>query len=150
MSSNRKAKEKLIKYYGAECFIEKLHLRKDTEPRQYTGKAQMKRMKQLTYHHILEKRKGGQATLENGALLSAENHSWFHKQSESAQGYMNALFQEYKRQVDECKVVLVDDLELPFKVVPMEFKPKDLEKKKYDRAKEMEEFKKISKDLEDR
>ena len=56
MSSNRKAKEKLIKYYGAECFIEKLHLRKDTEPRQYTGKAQMKRMKQLTYHHILEKR----------------------------------------------------------------------------------------------
>ncbi len=83
-------------------------------------------------------------------MLSAENHSWFHKQSESAQGYMNALFQEYKRQVDECRVVLVDDLELPFKVVPMEFKPKDLEKKKYDRAKEMEEFKKISKDLEDR
>ena len=63
---------------------------------------------------------------------------------------MNNAFQEYKRQVDECRVVLVYDLELPFKVVPMEFKPKDLEKKKYDRAKEMEEFKKIQKDLEDR
>jgi len=91
-----------------------------------------------------------------GAILSFENHIWFNKQSQEAQNFMNNAFQEYKRQVDECRVVLVDDLELPFKVVPMEFKPKDLEKKKcndnkkYDRAKEMEEFKKISKDLEDR
>ena len=54
--SNKQAKEELIKAYGAECFIEKLHLRKDKKPRVYTGKAQMKRMKQLTYHHILEKR----------------------------------------------------------------------------------------------
>ena len=36
--SNKKARKKLIKLYGAECFIEKLHLRKDTELRQYTGK----------------------------------------------------------------------------------------------------------------
>lgn len=57
MSSNKHAKEKLIALYGEECFIDKLHLRKDTE-RKYTGKAQYKRMKQLTYHHILEKSKG--------------------------------------------------------------------------------------------
>lgn len=148
--SNKQAKKELIKYYGEECFIEKLHLRKDTEPRQYTGKAQYERMKQLTYHHIVMRKDGGEATRENGALLSNENHIWFHKQSKQAQGYMNAIFQEYKRQEDELKVVFVDDLELPFEVIPMEFKPKDLEKKKYDRAKEMEEFKKIQKDLEDR
>ena len=71
---NKKAKEKLIKLYGNECFIEKLHLRKDNEPRKYKSKGQMKRMKQLTYHHILERRRGGKATVENGALLSAENH----------------------------------------------------------------------------
>lgn len=65
MSDNKRAKEKLIALYGAECFIEKLHLRKDTEPRKYTGKAQMKRMKQLTYHHIREKSKGGKSTVEN-------------------------------------------------------------------------------------
>ena len=29
--SNKRAKEKLIRLYGAECFIEKLHLRVDTE-----------------------------------------------------------------------------------------------------------------------
>ena len=56
MSSNRKAKELLIKYYGAECFIDKLHLRNDKEPRSYTGKSQKQKMKMLTYHHILEKR----------------------------------------------------------------------------------------------
>ena len=51
MSSNKKAKEALIRLYGKECFIEKLHLRPDTE-RKYIGKAQYHRMNQLTYHHI--------------------------------------------------------------------------------------------------
>lgn len=51
---NKRAKQDLIRLYGKECFIEKLHLRPDTE-RKYTGKAQYHRMKQLTYHHILEK-----------------------------------------------------------------------------------------------
>ena len=55
MSSNKKVREELERRYGKECFIDKLHLRKDKK-RRYKGKAQMKRMKQLTYHHILEKR----------------------------------------------------------------------------------------------
>ena len=54
--SNKRAKQELIRLYGKECFIEKLHLRPDTE-RKYTGKAQYHRMKQLTYHHILERSK---------------------------------------------------------------------------------------------
>lgn len=95
MSSNKSAKEKLIKLYGAECFIEKLQLRQDKE-RRYTGKGQKKRMKQLTYHHILEKCKGGKATVENGAILSAENHEWFNQQSKEDQAKMNAMFQQYK------------------------------------------------------
>ena len=93
---NKKAKEALIRLYGAECFIEKLHLRQDTEPRKYTGKAQYKRMKELSYHHILERSKGGKATVENGALLSVENHAWFNKQSRAKQKEMNEKFQEYK------------------------------------------------------
>lgn len=141
MSSNKNAKEELIKYYGAECFIEKLHLRKDDEPRKYKGKNQMRRMKQLTYHHIKMKKDGGKATRENGALLSAENHIWFHQQSEQAQGYMNAIFQEYKRQVDECKIVFVDNLDLPFQVNVIEFSVD--EKGKFNRAKEKRETQKI-------
>lgn len=95
MSSNKSVKEKMIRIYGAECFIEKLHLRKDKE-RRYTGKGQLKRMKQLTYHHIKMKKDGGRVTIENGALLSAENHAWFHKQSPEKQSEMNRAFQEYK------------------------------------------------------
>lgn len=70
MSSNKRAREELERLYGKECFIEKLHLRKDDEPRKYTSKGQMKKMKQLTFHHILEKRNGGKDTVDNGALLS--------------------------------------------------------------------------------
>ena len=149
MSSNKKAKEDLIRQYGAECFIEKLKLRKDVKPRRYKGKGQIKKMKQLTYHHIKMKKDGGKATRENGALLSAENHTWFHQQSPQAQGYMNAMFQEYKRQVDECKVVFVDELDLEFEIKPMTFaidergQILDTKKEKYNRAKEKREFQKI-------
>lgn len=141
MSNNKSAKEELIKRYGAECFIEKLHLRKDDEPRHYTSKGQKKRMKMLTFHHIKMKKDGGRATVENGALLSAENHSWFHQQSPTAQGYMNAIFQEYKRQVDECRVVFVDDLEMPFEIKTVDFSVD--EKGKFNRAKEKRETQKL-------
>ena len=133
--SNKRAKEKLIELYGAECFTEKLHLRKDTEPRRYTSKGQYKRMKQLTYHHIREKSNGGQATVENGALLSAENHAWFNKQSKEAQRYMNELFQQYKQSV-ECKVEFVDELDTRFSIASAIIVLSDLEKEHYNRAKE--------------
>ena len=74
MGSNKKAREELERLYGKECFIEKLHLRKDTEPRKYTSKGQMKRMKQLSFHHIVPKSAGGKATVENGAILNLDNH----------------------------------------------------------------------------
>ena len=138
--SNKRAKEKLIELYGAECFIEKLHLRKDTEPRQYTSKGQYKRMKQLTYHHIREKQYGGKATVENGAILSEENHIWFNEQSKEAQRQMNELFQRYKQSV-ECSVEFVDNLETNFSIASVIIVPAELEKK-YNRAKEKRAWKK--------
>ena len=64
MSSNKSAKNKLIELYGAECFIEKLHLR-NTKGLKYTSKAQREKMKELSYHHIYPRSKGGKATVEN-------------------------------------------------------------------------------------
>ena len=145
MSDNKRAKEKLIKLYGAECFIEKLKLRKYTEPKKYKGKSQMKKMKQLTYHHIRMKKDGGKATVENGALLSVENHAWFHKQSPQVQAQMNEIFQEYKKQQSqECQVVFVDELETPFEIRVMEFHIDEREQKKtkYNRAKDKREVQK--------
>lgn len=137
MSTNKRAKEELIRLYGAECFIEKLHLRKDVEPRKYKSKGQMKRMKQLTYHHIKMRKDGGRATRENGALLSMENHTWFHQQSPTVQGYMNAIFQEYKRQVNECTVAFVDNIDVPYKINVIEFEVD--EKGHYNRAEKKRE-----------
>ena len=141
MSSNKRAKEELIKIYGAECFIDKLKLR-DESGRRYTSKGQMKKMKQLTYHHIKMKKDGGRATVENGALLSAENHAWFHKQNPQDQAIMNAMFQEYKKQYRECEVVFVDKLDLGFEIKAMEFHidEREQKKEKYNRAKEKREF----------
>lgn len=154
MSSNKRVREELESLYGKECFIEKLHLRKDTEPRKYTSKGQMEKMKRLTFHHILEKRNNGQATVENGALLSNENHIWFHKQSEHKQGYMNAIFQEYKRQVDECKneckVVFVDDLKIPYEVKVAEINLEEKMNGEYNRAREKEKLRKMSEEYIDR
>ena len=133
--SNKKARKKLIKLYGAECFIEKLHLRTDTEPRQYTSKGQYKRMKQLTYHHIREKQYGGKATVENGAILSEENHIWFNEQSKEAQKQMNELFQKYKHSV-ECKVEFVDNLDTRFSIASAIIVPAEIEKAHYNRARE--------------
>ena len=144
MSSNKRAKEELIRIYGAECFIEKLKLRKDVKPTRYKSKGQMKKMKQLTFHHIKMRKDGGRATVENGALLSAENHAWFHQQSSKDQTQMNAMFQEYKKQYQECEVVFVDDLDLGFEIKAMEFciDEKEQKKDKYNRAKEKREFQK--------
>lgn len=69
MSSNKSAKRKLIELYGDECFIEKLHLRPKATKGRYTGKGQRQKMKQLTYHHILEKRNGGKSTVENRSAV---------------------------------------------------------------------------------
>lgn len=147
MSSNKKAREELEKRYGSECFIEKLHLRKDTEPRKYKSKNQMKKMNQLSYHHIKMKKDGGKATVENGALLSLENHAWFHKQDESTQGYLNAIFQEHKRQVDDCTIKFVDFIETPYKICPLEINVG--EKSKDNRTKKKQESKKTIKESEE-
>ena len=150
MSSNKAAKQALIRRYGNVCFIERLHLR-DTKGLKYTGCGQYKRMKQLTYHHMLEKSKGGKATIENGALLSEENHEWFHKQPKAEQQKMNNMFRELKRRIDyeECGVEYVEEVKCPFEAhfVEIDIRAREREKQK---KQEKREFQKIRKEREDR
>lgn len=150
MSSNKAAKQALIKRYGNKCFIERLHLR-DTTGLKYTGCGQLKRMKQLTYHHILEKSKGGRATIENGALLSEENHEWFHRQPKESQRVMNNMFQELKRQIDrqECRAEYVEDIKCPFEAHFMEIDIRERIRDK-ERKQEKRDMQRLKKDYEDR
>lgn len=68
--SYKSVKNRLIKRYGKECFIEKLHLRQpEDKPQKYKSHGQFKRMKQLTYHHIVPKSEGGKATIDNRSCI---------------------------------------------------------------------------------
>ena len=163
--SNKEAKEELIRLYGAQCFIDRLHLRPEST-KVYTGKQLQymkkheKQLKRLTYHHILERCKGGKATRENGALLSEENHRWFNQQSKENQAKMNQAFQDLKAKIDnarECKIQLVDsiDVDAPLKMSEIVFSSKGEIKERgakieFNRAKEKRKFnERIKEEMED-
>ena len=142
MSRNKKVKEQMVRIFGKECFIEKLRLR-DTSGLTYKSKGQYKRMKSLTYHHIRMKSKGGKATIENGAILSVENHQWFHKQPTEEQERMNRMFQQYKQNIEngniqECQVVIVSDNSTNIDVRVATFKPSE-----FNRAEEKRKTKEL-------
>ena len=95
-------------------------------------------MKQLTFHHIKEKRNGGKATVENGALLSEENHIWFNKQSKDVQRELNQKFQEYKKCCIEITDESIDEISPRILIAATEFIPQSKYKDKnlpYDRSK---------------
>lgn len=149
MSSNSEVKKRMIKKYGNVCFLEELGVRDKKivkrEIHRYTSsKKQREILDQITYHHIIEKCKGGKATEENGALLRNINHQWFNRLSKEQQATLNHLFQEYKRtHSTEVEVIYTDNLELDFKVVTAILElGKSKEKPKFDRAKEKRKFNK--------
>lgn len=123
MSGNKNAKRKLIQRYGRIDFLDELKIVVPSN-RRYTSKGQIKKMRQLTYHHILEKSKGGHSTVENGALLTAEHHEWFHQQSPAVQDRLNAAFQKLKQEMDKMQELTVnftdEDIDLPFDFNTME------------------------------
>ena len=154
MSSNRNAKRKLIERYGGIDFLDQLKI-KIPECKKYKSKGQLKKMKELTYHHILEKSKGGLTTIENGALLTAERHAWFHQQPPEVQHKLNNAFQELKRRKDEAQglsIVLVeeDELDQPFKLNITELSiDKQGRIQAYNRSKKKKETKKLIDEYEE-
>lgn len=96
--SNKKTREEMIALFGEECWIEKLNLKPRSIIGEYTGKSiqKAKEEKRIVYHHIIMKKDGGKSTIANGALISEENHAWFHKQKQWRQDAMNEYFQQYK------------------------------------------------------
>lgn len=114
--NNKSIKDTMIKKYGRKCFIEELGLRTREEIEQDLKKFKKSKHKELcmlTFHHIKERRYGGSATEENGAILRNINHIWFNSLSREEQARINKLFQEYKlkfRDSDDFKKSLKVDL----------------------------------------
>ena len=141
MSSNKKARQKLEKEYGKGDMFKKANIeekiekkktiktyKKFLEERHYTGKFIKLYKKQMNYHHLKHKSEGGETTIENGAIVSALAHMYMHSLPREQEEFINDELRKYKQEIDECKVVLVDDLDVPYKVNPMEFSIKEKHK----------------------
>jgi hypothetical protein len=110
-------------------------------------------MKMLTYHHIVKKEHGGRATVENGALLSAENHAWFNKQTPAIQSELNRIFQEYKLGVLEMnngRVVQAETIALDFNMQEYDVIPLEPDDRAYNRARVKRETQKAIDDYYER
>lgn len=97
MNSNKAARERLEKIYGKKCMIhEGLKIK-------ITGYSKKKMKlkgedlrKQLTYHHLIPKSKGGPATDENGAILCRECHNFLEALDEKEREKINDELKKYK------------------------------------------------------
>ncbi len=96
MSSNKEAREQLIKKYGAKCMMEMAGIREVPVELRRRIKGYKKAQEMLTYHHIKPIREGGKATEENGAVLKAYNHAWLESQPQSVRDEVNQKLQEFK------------------------------------------------------
>lgn len=145
---NQRVRKEMINKYGEKCFIEELHLRdkKDIEKEfKLYGKKQRKIMDELTYHHIIERCKGGATTEENGAILRNINHRWFNRLSKEKQAEINRLFQVYKRNYEKCNIEFVDVLETGIEIAFTDLQVYDQKKErkdKFNRAREKEQARK--------
>lgn len=96
MSSNKGAREQLIRKYGAKCMMESAGIRKVPIELRKKLKGYRKSQEILTYHHIKPVREGGKATEENGAVLKEYNHAWLESQPQTVRDEVNEKLQQYK------------------------------------------------------
>lgn len=161
--NNKRARELLEEMYGKGCMFKRARIaqrieamggiktyKKFLQEKRYTLK-QIKRYESLmSYHHLKHREDGGKATVENGAEINSLAHCYLHSLPRHQEEVINNMLRDYKNSI-ECKVVLVDDLELPFEIIATEIIPAELEKKKqkYNRAKEKSKFQRELEEIDD-
>lgn len=97
--TNSTVKNLLINKEGCKCLLTGYYVDKS----------------QLTYHHIEKKEWGGKATVENGANLIGQIHSWLHCAIEYNDKELFILINEclllYKQCMEQDKTELVEMFE---------------------------------------
>lgn len=163
MKSNKRAREQLERQYGKGCMFKKARIeekikekqtiktyRRFLQEKRFTAKKVKKYEKMMTLHHLKHCSEGGKTTVENGAVVNALAHMYMHSLPREQEEYINNELRRYKKQSDECKVVLVDDLETPYTITAIEFAIDEKNKGEYNRAREKAEIKRLSKEYIDR
>ena len=133
MRSNKKIRKRLERKYGKGCMFEKAHIEEKIEAKRtiktykqfieekhFTGKMIYIYENQMNLHHLKHRSEGGETSMENGAVVSALAHMYMHSLPREQEEEINEELRQYKKNYDECKVVLVDEIETPYKICPVE------------------------------
>lgn len=163
MKQNKKIREELERQYGKGCMFKKAKIdekikekkiiktyEKFLEEKRYTGKMIRKYERIKTLHHLKHKAEGGKTNIENGAVVNSLAHAYIHSLPREQEEFINNKLREYKKQIDECKVVFVDNLEIPYTITAKEFVIDEKNKGEYNRAREKQELRKLSEEYIDR
>ena len=133
MRGNKKIRKRLEKKYGKGCMFKKAHIEEKIEAKRtiktykqfieekhFTGKMIYIYENQMNLHHLIHRSEGGKTTMENGAVINSLAHMYMHSLSREDEEFINEELRKYKKDIDECKVVLVDEIETPYKICPIE------------------------------
>ena len=127
---NKIVREELEKIYGHICMLhEGLNIKGYSKSKiKYTGKAIER---QLTFHHIKPRSKGGATCVENGAVLCRGCHDYLELTTPENREKLNDLLKRYKK----IRVEQTDEIETDFEIDLIEIEPteRDLTVKKYGR-----------------
>lgn len=162
---NRTGRKILERLYGKGCFMERAGIREITPEQEEEYKRTIKGFKKLdrtiTYHHIRERRNGGEVSRENGANLAAYNHQWLNMQTPEVQAQVNSKLREFKWRIDMARIS-IGDQNLEFDKLDIDIsmedtieipvydnsilEDKELRKVKFNRAKQKRETQRLIKE----
>lgn len=96
MSSNKTIRKTMEQKYGKKCMMEAAGIRCISMHKRKKIKGYKRTDEMITYHHIKPLAKGGETTVENGALLKSYNHQWLERQPQYVKDKINKKLQQYK------------------------------------------------------
>ena len=147
MANNKKTRELLEEKYGHICMLhEGLKINGYSRSKiNYKGKSIEQ---QLTLHHIRPKSKGGETSVENGAVLCRGCHDFLERTTKENRERINNLLKKYKECVVEYGEDFTTGIELDLAEIELTDKELKAQKIKYNRAKEKEQTRKEIRELE--
>ena len=109
---NSTGRKLLEQRYGKGCFMERAGIRKiaPTEEKKLKKiKGYKKLDRTISYHHIKEKSKGGEVSIDNGANLAVYNHQWLHQQPPEVIEDINNKLQDFKASIDLARLEIGEE-----------------------------------------
>ena len=100
----------------------------------------------MTLHHLKHRSEDGRTSEQNGAIVNALAHGYLHSLPRHEEELINNMLRDYKWRIDngrECKIELVDTLDIGISINMAEISFSDkikAPKEKYNRAKEKREM----------